>query len=74
MVTVAPGQIWREQATGTHFLVVRVYSELFDHFAVLRPTEGETTRRIKLARPPAPPLPGFVQESGAFAAGGPEST
>jgi len=74
MATVAPGQIWREEITGTHFLVVRVYSELFDNYAVLRPTEGETTRRVKLAKHATQPLPGFVQESGEFHAPGPETT
>ncbi|MHB8734973.1 MAG: hypothetical protein ACYC6M_06685 [Terriglobales bacterium] len=73
MATVAPGQIWREETTGTHYLVVRVYSELFDNYAVLRQTEGEATRRVKLAKNPVQPLPGFVQESGAFHAPGTET-
>lgn len=67
---VAPGQVWREEATGSHFLVTRVYQDLFDHFALLRRVDKvagavEETRRLKLSRNP-PPLPGYVQEAAEF--------
>lgn len=66
---IAPGQIWRQEATGAHYLVTRVYSELFDRYAVLRRVEGEETFRLKL-RSGAVPLPGYAQESGEFQEGG----
>ena len=64
---VAAGQIWREKATGTDFLVTRVYAQLFEEIAVLRQVGGEESRRVKLA-PAAPegPLAGYVQQSGDF--------
>lgn len=70
--TIAPGQIWRQDNTGAHFLVTRVYSELFDRYAVLRRVEGEETFRLKL-RSGAAPLPGYTQESGEFQEGAPTS-
>lgn len=66
---IAPGQIWRQDATGVHYLVTRVYSELFDRYAILRRVEGEETFRLKL-RAGAMPLPGYTQESGEFQEGG----
>lgn len=64
---VAAGQIWRQDATGVHFLVTRVYNELFDQFAILRRVEGEETMRLKVqGRDLQHPLPGFTQESGEF--------
>lgn len=63
--TIAPGQIWRQDTTGAHFLVTRVYTELFDRYAILRRVEGEETFRLKL-RSGSAPLPGYTQESGEF--------
>lgn len=64
---IAPGQIWREDASGVHYLVTRVYTELFDQFAILRRVEGEETMRMKVrGNDPNRPLPGFTQESGEF--------
>jgi hypothetical protein len=68
--SVAPGQIWRADDTGIHYLVTRTYAELFDEFAVLRRAESGTatdTLRIKIKKnDPRGPLPGFTQEAGEF--------
>jgi hypothetical protein len=71
--TIAAGQIWRQDATGSHFLVTRVYAELFDRFAILRRVEGEETVRLKL-RPGSAPLPGYTQESAEFNESSPAAT
>lgn len=64
---IAPGQIWRHDASGAHYLVTRVYSELFDQFAILRRVEGEETMRVRVrTQDPSRPLPGYTQESGEF--------
>lgn len=64
---VAAGQIWRQDASGVHYLITRVYNELFDQYAILRRVEGEETMRIKVrGGDPQHPLPGFTQESGEF--------
>jgi hypothetical protein len=71
--SVAPGQIWRADSTGVHYLVTRIYSELFDEFAVLRCTDGQTTTetlRVKIRNnDPRGPLPGYTQEAGDYRQG-----
>ncbi|MGH9536058.1 MAG: hypothetical protein ACRD2E_14505 [Terriglobales bacterium] len=63
--TIAAGQVWRQDATGAHFLVTRVYTELFDRFVILHQVEGGETLRLKL-RPGDTPMPGYTQESSEF--------
>jgi hypothetical protein len=68
---VSPGQVWRADATGAHFLITRVYSDALHRFAVLRPVEvatGEQAQpiRLRIAGDPAHPLPGYTRESGEF--------
>ena len=33
------GQVWRHDASGQDYLVTKVYSEVFTHYAILRPEE-----------------------------------
>ncbi len=64
---ISPGQVWREDASGTHYLVTRVYAELFDHYAILRKVEGEQTLRVKIRmNDENKPLPGYTQEAAEF--------
>ncbi|MCZ6515673.1 MAG: hypothetical protein O6850_07405 [Acidobacteria bacterium] len=46
------GQVWREDATGENFLVTKVYSEVFDSYAVMRKTSNatESIRRVKVQK------------------------
>lgn len=46
------GQVWREDATGENFLVTKVYSEVFDSYAVMRKGNNatESTRRVKIQK------------------------
>lgn len=61
---VAAGQVWREQASGQMFLVTRIYSQLFDDYAVLRKVGSEETLRMKLQPSHAEgPMPGFAHQS-----------
>jgi hypothetical protein len=65
--SVAPGQIWRANDSGVHYLVTRMYSELFDEFAVLRRADGagaNQTVRVKIRKnDPQGPMPGYTQEA-----------
>ena len=65
---VAAGQVWLAQSTGQMYLVTRIYSQLFDDYAVLRRVGGEDTVRIKLQSGHSEgPLPGFaLQSAGAL--------
>ena len=65
------GQIWRLQATGDHWLVTKVYSEVFASYAVLRKVGGVDSdlRRVKVEQAAGGVgLPGFVfaQDADAF--------
>ena len=46
------GQVWREDATGENFLVTKVYSEVFDSYAVMRKASNttESIRRVKVQK------------------------
>lgn len=71
--SVQAGQVWRNNESGTNFLVTKVYSELFTQYAMLRPAsvsapESETTR-VKISRlDEGMTLPGytFTQDSQEF--------
>jgi len=57
------GQVWQLQATGDHWLVTKVYSEMFASYAVLRRVGGDDTeiRRVKVEKTEAgASLPGFI--------------
>jgi hypothetical protein len=65
------GQIWRYDATGEHWLVTKVYTEVFALYAVLRKVGGtdEDVRRVKVEKTgDGVALPGFVfaQEAEPF--------
>jgi len=66
------GQVWRQDATGQDYLVTKVYSEVFTHYAVLRPAEVNAPNmpsvKVKVAKSPeGVTLPGFsFTQEGAF--------
>ena len=66
------GQVWRQDASGQDFLVTKVYSEVFSHYAVLRPAEvtapDSPTVKVKVAKSAdGVTLPGFsFTQEGAF--------
>jgi len=66
------GQVWRQDASGQDFLVTKVYSEVFTHYAVLRPAEvtapDAPTVKVKVAKSGGGvTLPGFsFTQEGAF--------
>ena len=66
------GQVWRQDASGQDFLVTKVYSEVFSHYAVLRPAEvtapDAPTVKVKVAKATdGVTLPGFsFTQEGAF--------
>ena len=69
---IQPGQIWRHDQSGKTFLVTKVYSEVFSHYAVLRPAEvtapDSPTVKVKIAKSgDGVTLPGFsFTQEGAF--------
>ncbi len=71
--TVQPGQVWRNDASGSNFLVTKVYSEVFSQYAMLRPANvgapSADTIRIKVTKlEQGMTLPGytFTQEAQEF--------
>ncbi len=59
------GQVWREDTTGENFLVTKVYSDVFDSYAVMRKASNatESTRRVKVQKnSEGVLLPGFSCE------------
>ena len=71
--TVQPGQVWRDDASGSNFLVTKVYSELFSQYAMLRPANvnapNADTIRIKVTKlESGMTLPGytFTQDAQEF--------
>ncbi len=71
--TVQPGQVWRDDASGSNSLVTKVYSELFSQYAMLRPANvsapSADTIRIKVTKlEGGMTLPGytFTQEAQEF--------
>ena len=71
--TVQPGQVWRDDASGSNFLVTKVYSELFSQYAMLRPANvsapSADTIRVKVTKlEQGMTLPGytFTQEAQEF--------
>lgn len=52
--TVQPGQVWRNDANGSNFLVTKVYSEVFSQYAMLRPANvsapNADTIRVKVTK------------------------
>ena len=65
------GQVWQLQATGDHWLVTKVYSEVFTSYAMLRKVGGgdADVRRVKIEKAAdCVGLPGFIftQDVDAF--------
>jgi hypothetical protein len=70
---VQAGQIWRNDESGSNFLVTKVYSELFTQYAMLRPANVGAPQaesiRVKVSRQEdGMTLPGytFTQDSQEF--------
>ena len=69
--TILSGQIWQWQETGDHWLVTKIYTEVFTAYAVLRKVGGDggDLRRVKVERTAeGVTLPGFLftQEADEF--------
>ena len=70
--SVQLGQVWRQDESGQDFLVTKVYSEVFSHFAVLRPAEvtapDAPTVRVKVVKSAdGVALPGYTfTQEGSF--------
>jgi hypothetical protein len=66
------GQVWRKDDNGQDYLVTKVYSEVFNQYAVLRPAEvtapDAPTVKVKVAKSAAGALlPGFTfTQEGSF--------
>ncbi len=71
--TLQAGQVWRDDQSGANFLVTKVYSELFTHYAMLRPANvsapDSETIRVKVSKlDEGMTLPGytFTQDAQEF--------
>ena len=71
--TIQLGQVWRNDADSTNYLVTKVYSELFTQYVILRRADAtaasSSTTRIKVLRTgEGVTLPGytFTQDSEEF--------
>lgn len=67
------GQVWRHDETGKHFLVTKLYNEVFAQYAILRHADASAaqndTTRVKVAKSAeGAVLPGytFTQDSENF--------
>jgi hypothetical protein len=70
---ILQGQVWRNDSDGLNYLVTKVYTEVFTHWAVLRQATAdaadEDTVRVKIVKAGnSASLPGytFTQESQDF--------
>ncbi|HUY12082.1 MAG TPA: hypothetical protein VMX16_00430 [Terriglobia bacterium] len=60
---IRPGEIWKDDSSGDHWLVTKVYTEAFDSYAFVRRVSGnqEETRRLSIVKSPeGASLPGFT--------------
>lgn len=70
--SVQLGQVWRSDIDGQNYLVTKVYSEVFNQFAMLRPAEKSApdaeTVRVKVAKTASgATLPGYTfTQDGSF--------
>ena len=50
--TILMGQVWQQDATGHHYLVTKIYQEVFSTYAVLRKVGDEAggTVRVKVQK------------------------
>jgi hypothetical protein len=66
------GQVWRNDTDGKDYLVTKMYSEVFTHYAVLRPAglsaPDVPTVRVKVSKNASgASLPGYTfTQEGAF--------
>jgi hypothetical protein len=63
VTSILLGQVWQSQATGDHWLVTKVYSEVFTSYAVLRKVGGGEADicRVKIEKAAeSVGLPGFI--------------
>ena len=59
------GQVWRNNQSGTNFLVTKVYSEVFTQYAILRQADASAadrdTIRVKIQKEDdGPTIPGYT--------------
>ena len=70
--TIQLGQVWRKDDNGQDYLVTKVYSEVFNQYAVLRPAEvtapDAPTVKVKVMKSAVGSvLPGFTfTQEGSF--------
>jgi len=70
--TIQLGQVWRKDENGQGYLVTKMYNEVFNEYAVLRPAEvtapDAPTVRVKITKSAAgAALPGFTfTQEGSF--------
>ncbi len=71
--TIQLGQVWRNDADSTNYLVTKLYSEVFSQYAILRPADATAassdTTRVKVQKTgEGVTLPGytFTQDSEEF--------
>jgi hypothetical protein len=70
--TIQLGQVWRNDTDGQDYLITKVYSEVFTHYAVLRPAgisaPDAQTVKVKVAKGAnGVSLPGYTfTQEGAF--------
>jgi uncharacterized protein (DUF736 family) len=66
------GQVWRKDENGQDYLVTKLYNEVFNEYAVLRPAEvtapDAPTVRVKITKSAiGAALPGFTfTQEGSF--------
>jgi predicted Zn-dependent protease len=62
-IKIQVGQVWKHTETGKSFLVTRLFTEALATFAVLRSTEDDTAKplRVRVTKTKAgSSLPGYV--------------
>jgi predicted Zn-dependent protease len=62
-IKIQVGQVWKQTETGKSFLVTRIFTEALATFAVLRSTEDDTAKplRVRVTKTKeGSSLPGFV--------------
>ncbi len=52
--SIQAGQVWRDDASGSNFLVTKIYTEVFTQYAMLRPADFSApqaeTIRVKVSK------------------------
>jgi hypothetical protein len=62
-IKIQVGQVWKNSETGKSFLVTRMFSEALATFAVLRSTDDDTAKPLRVRvthTPQGASLPGYT--------------